>query len=222
MNRKIVITGDQSPTLYVPELDEYYHSIHGALQESQHIFIGAGLQEFRSFKELHILEIGFGTGLNALLTLLEAEAHQQKIRYTTIEKYPVSVAEIEHLDYASQLQNNRAGQLLKKLHLSRWDKWQEITPLFRVFKQQVDLRSYSSTDTFHLIYFDAFAPSAQPELWTTEVFEALFKCMRPGGILVTYCVKGDVRRNMKSAGFEVEKIPGPPGKREMARARKPE
>lgn len=221
MNRHVVQTKDQSSTIYVPELDEHYHSMHGALQESQHIFIDSGLKQLTAEKETHLLEIGFGTGLNALLTLLESEKSHQKIHYTALEKYPVSLAEMEQLNYADQLHSQRAGQLMKKLHLAQWEHTVEITPSFSLLKLKTDLKSCSAPPSFHLIYFDAFAPSAQPNLWTTEIFEKMHQCLLPGGMLVTYCVKGEVRRNMKAAGLEVEKIPGPPGKWEMARARKP-
>lgn len=218
MKRELVITKDNSPTLFVPELDEHYHSVHGALAESRHVFIGAGLNLFAGSKtELKILEMGFGTGLNAWLSWKEADRAGFKLRYHSLEKYPVTIEEANSLKFVDELQVNE----FLKLHESPWQKWQDLSPFFSLCKDQVDLRSFEPILKYDLVYFDAFAPSAQSELWTKQVFEKLFKSMEDGGILVTYCVKGEVRRNMKAAGFEVEKIPGPPGKREMARARKP-
>ena len=221
MNRQVVKTNDNSSTLYVPQLEQHYHSTHGAIQESKHVFIEAGLKNFLNRNEpVHILEIGFGTGLNALLTLLEAEAHKLDIRYTTLEKYPLSMKEMLQLNYGELLGSKEIKRHLTELHQTVWDKWLEITPHFSILKLEIDFREFHASSEFDLIYFDAFAPSAQPDLWTEKIFTAMFESLKPGGMLVTYCVKGDVRRNMKAAGFEVEKIPGPPGKREMMRAHK--
>lgn len=221
MNRQVVKTNDNSSTLYVPQLEQHYHSTHGAIQESKHVFIGAGLKNFLNRNEpVHILEIGFGTGLNALLTLLEAEAHKLDIRYTTLEKYPLSMKEMLQLNYGELLGSKEIKRHLAELHQTVWGKWLEITPHFSILKLEIDFRKFHASSEFDLIYFDAFAPSAQPDLWTEKIFTAMFESLKPGGMLVTYCVKGDVRRNMKAAGFEVEKIPGPPGKREMMRAHK--
>lgn len=217
MKREIVKTNDNSSTLFVPDLDEHYHSIHGALQESRHVFIKAGLHELVNRKnEISILEVGFGTGLNALLTLLEAEQKDLSIHYKSLEKYPVTLDELKQLNYGELLKDSSGA--FQQLHKAEWEKWVSVNKLFKIFKQQTDLKSFSAPAEFDLIYFDAFAPSAQADLWTIEIFTKMFQSLKPGGLLVTYCVKGEVRRNMKAAGFEVEKIPGPPGKREMARA----
>jgi len=223
VERKIVTTKDQSATLFVPGLDETYHSIHGALQESQHVFIEAGLQQFNYLSQIHILEIGFGTGLNAWLSALEAQKQDFKLHYTGLEKYPVQPEEWSALNYTQALNlPQSAADLFEALHESAWENEQAISPHFKLTKRQADFRTAPLTPNhYHLIYFDAFAPSAQAYLWTREVFERMFACLQEDGLLVTYCVKGEVRRNMQAAGFEVEKIPGPPGKREMARARKP-
>ena len=219
MKRHLVKTKDNSLTLFVPELDEHYHSIHGALQESQHVFIKAGLREFSAETSVNILEVGFGTALNALLTALELQNSGQEIFYHGLEKYPLTDEEWPQLEYASATGNSRAENIYKALHQAPWESSMEVIPRFILRKQKADLREVKlAEEEYHLIYFDAFAPSAQEDLWTEQVFEKMYRCLMPGGLLVTYCVKGSVRRNMKAAGFEVEKIPGPPGKREMARA----
>lgn len=203
----------------MPELDEHYHSVHGAMAESLHVFINAGLRLFSGHKEeLNLLEMGFGTGLNAWLSWQEADRIGLKIRYHGIEKYPVNEDEAQRLRF---VKDSMMFDFLK-LHQTSWQQWNDLSNYFSVFKDQVDLRAFEPLKKYNLVYFDAFAPSAQPGLWTREVFEKLYLCMESGGILVTYCVKGEVRRNMKAAGFHVEKIAGPPGKREMARAWKTE
>lgn len=221
MNRQVVKTNDNSSTLFVPELDQHYHSTHGAVQESMHVFIEAGLLQFMGATEpIHILEIGFGTGLNPLLTLMDAEKNNLQILFTTLEKYPLNMAEVLELNYGELLGGKKIMRYLTELHQVVWEKWIEITPNFSILKKEIDFKSFSASAEYNLIYFDAFAPSAQPNLWTIDIFKSMFKSLKPGGILVTYCSKGDVRRNMMAAGFEIEKIPGPPRKREMVRARK--
>jgi tRNA U34 5-methylaminomethyl-2-thiouridine-forming methyltransferase MnmC len=222
VERKIVVTKDSSPSIFVPELDETYHSIHGALQESKHVFIEAGLAHLNYLSQINLLEIGFGTGLNALLSAQMATTQKFKINYTGLEKYPVKPQEWAALNYAHPLHTAKTNALFEQLHQSLWEEPQALNPHFTLTKKQVDFRTATlPANHFHLIYFDAFAPSAQAYLWTLEMFERMYNCLQEDGILVTYCVKGSVRRNMKAAGFEVEKIPGPPGKREMARAQKP-
>lgn len=222
MKREIRKTADQSPTLYVESLDEHYHSVHGALQESQHVFLQAGLAQFAPQQELHLLEMGLGTGLNALLSALAAEQAQRLLHYHGVEKYPLEAKEWQALDYAVHCQSpDLAQELYHKIHGAEWQQWQAISPHFKLYKEQEDFLNLSlPTAHYDLIYFDAFAPSAQAELWTAELFGTLAQALKPEGILVTYCVKGSVRRAMQSAGLQVEKIPGPPGKREMSRARK--
>ncbi|AEV34097.1 hypothetical protein Oweho_3145 [Owenweeksia hongkongensis DSM 17368] len=221
MNREIVQTNDSSSTLYVPGLEQHYHSMHGAMQESMHVFIDAGFRLFESAdKPVHILEIGLGTALNALLTYFEAKKLNLKVDYTALEKYPLSMDEMLLLNYGSLLDTKEAKRILTDLHQIKWEEKIAVTDFFSLRKFETDIKIYSAKEEYDLIYFDAFAPSAQPDLWTLEVFEHMYASLKPGGTLVTYCVKGDVRRTMKAAGFEVEKIPGPPGKREMARARK--
>lgn len=219
MNREVIKTKDNSSTLFVPELDQHYHSMHGAMQESMHVFIDAGLHLFKNADSpVHILEIGFGTGLNALLTAIEAEKLNLPVDYTALEKYPLTVDEMLQLNYGEVVENEKAKKLLFGLHDVKWEEKVKIQESFTLRKHKTDIKVYGSSVEYDLIYFDAFAPSAQPDLWTVEVFEHMYASLKTGGVLVTYCVKGDVRRAMKAADFEVEKIPGPPGKREMARA----
>lgn len=219
MKRELVHTADDSPTFFVAELDEHYHSIHGALQESKHVFIEAGWRLFEEAPSLRILEVGFGTGLNALLTVQQARSKHQVLHYHGLEKYPLKAEEWPQLNYHSLLNSDRAHNDYQALHSCPWNEWQEPLENFHLKKEAVDLLKVKLPDNyFNLIYFDAFAPSAQEYLWSVEVFEKMHGCLEEGGVLVTYCVKGSVRRNMMAAGFAVEKIPGPPGKREMARA----
>lgn len=218
MQRELRKTADGSATIFVPHWDEHYHSVHGALQESKHVFITHGLQPFAKSQTLNILEMGFGTGLNALLTCVMQPDHQ-KITYTALEAYPVEEALWQGLQYGNLLV---ANALFEQLHQSVWGTPTAITPNFTLLKLHSALENYVPKNAdFDVIYYDAFAPSAQPELWTTEVFQKLFEALKPGGILVTYCAKGQVKRNLKAAGFNIEALPGPPGKREMTRAKKP-
>ncbi|MEO8404637.1 MAG: tRNA (5-methylaminomethyl-2-thiouridine)(34)-methyltransferase MnmD [Chitinophagaceae bacterium] len=224
MDREIILTEDGSHTVSVPEMNVTYHSVHGAIQESMHVFIDAGFRQFSDQAELRIFEMGFGTGLNALLTLIEAEKTKQQIDYTSIELFPLQAKEIGKLNYCGQLNCKDLEPVFTQLHQCDWEKEIQITEHFTLQKLNTSLSAFnpSTLQPFHLIYYDAFAPSAQPELWTTEIFEKLYNLLNNKGALVTYCSKGGVRRAMKAAGFAIEKIPGPPYKREMVRARKNE
>ena len=215
---EIVITKDGSHSIYVQSLDEHYHSVHGAITESQHVFIEAGLKQFKN-RHIRILEMGFGTGLNALLTLAETHESNISIYYTGIEKYPLESTIIESLNYESIIDPTWKG-MLKLIHDSPWQQEVLIKPEFILKKLQCDMHEMELADEFDLVYFDAFAPEKQPELWTEDLFRQIFLSMRSHSILTTYSSKGTVRRNLKAAGFRVEKIPGPPGKREMTRAYK--
>lgn len=215
MKRKIIKSGDGTPTIYVESLDEHYHSVHGARAESEHIFIDAGLKNIKK-EELNILEIGFGTGLNAYLTLNNKNNHH--IHYYTIEKYPLEEYEWKQLDYINEHDPIKEG--FAKIHQANWEKWVEIEPGFKLFKKKADLKNFTPPSSQDLIYFDAFAPDVQPELWSREIFKKLYECLARGDILVTYSVKGFVRRNLIDCGFILEKMPGPKGKRHMLRARK--
>jgi len=167
-----------------------------------------------------LMEVGFGTGLNALLSLVEADKHQNHIYYTAIELYPLSEAEASRLNYCEQLNLPQYQGSFEKMHQCNWNEMVEITGYFRLTKLKMNVLDFFTGNQFFLIYFDAFAPAAQPELWTKQVFDKMYSLLLPGGILATYCSKGEVRRALQAAGFTVEKLKGPPGKREMIRARK--
>ncbi|MDR2914755.1 MAG: tRNA (5-methylaminomethyl-2-thiouridine)(34)-methyltransferase MnmD, partial [Tannerella sp.] len=216
---EIQITADGSHTLFVPELNEHYHSVNGAVQESSHVFINAGLKHCTKDR-IHIFEVGFGTGLNAFLTLLDAQSNNKTIHYTTIEAYPLDKSIVEKLNYP-QLFSQKDRLIYQQLHDAEWNVEVEITPHFFLQKVKVSLLDFDFSlykAPFDLIYFDAFAPDKQPEMWTQEIFNHLFEITTNNGILVTYCAKGVVRRMMQAAGYTVERLPGPPGKREMLRA----
>ena len=218
--REFKITADGSHTLYVGALDETYHSKHGAIQEAVHVFINAGLSYFDKPK-LKVLEIGFGTGLNAFLTLLEVKKKIIEISYTGIEAFPLEKDVIGQLNYVTELNSSNEEKILfNKLHEVAWESYQKITANFKLNKTKVELDDFETTEQFDLIYFDAFGPRVQPEMWTVAIFEKLYNCLTPNGILVTYCAKGSVKRGLKAVGFEIEALPGPPGKREMTRALK--
>ncbi len=214
-------TEDGSHTLFASELGECYHSTHGAIQESQHIFIEAGLRSCPNPK-IEIVELGFGTGLNALLSLIEAEKSGRNIRYTSLEAYPISQEMAATLNFCKILQTPQDLQdHFKSMHSCPWDKETAITPHFSLKKIRCDFREgIRLVGSFDLCFFDAFSPEKQPELWTEAIFSDLFHIANKAAQLTTYCAKGSVRRAMQAAGFEVERLPGPPGKREMLRARK--
>ena len=218
MKREIITTADGSKTIYIPEWDEHYHSSHGALQEAQHVFINNGLNK-QTGDYLTILEMGFGTGLNALLTYFSAEKRQQYIHYIGIEAFPPSEKEIAAMEYDRFSSDPDAKRVYEELHTAPWNNALSISEHFVIEKQKCVLEDARvDGGTVDLIYYDAFGPRVQPELWTLEIFELLYKWLAPGGVLVTYCAKGQVKRDLKAVGFLVESLPGPPGKREMTRA----
>lgn len=222
-----ILTEDGSVTLCVPELHEHYHSVHGAIQEARHIFLRAGMDDYlaaradaaRSTMPLHILEAGFGTGLNAYLTLLHAEEMQTPVCYHSLEKYPLQPEEVATLNYTEQTGRGN-DPLFRALHEAAWEEDVEVTPRFRLHKHRCDFRETDFPPMFDLVFYDAFNPEAQPHLWTEEVFARFHRALLPDGKLVTYCVKGTVKRALRSVGFTLERLPGPPGKREMLRAGK--
>jgi tRNA U34 5-methylaminomethyl-2-thiouridine-forming methyltransferase MnmC len=222
VQRQIILTADGSHTVSIPELNITYHSIHGAIQESLHVFIEAGLrfvsEQFYKTGSVNILEVGLGTGLNALLTMQEAENKKHSIHYTALELHPLNQEQYSSLNYCNELKQPGLQNTFLSIHDSEWEKSISISPGFTIYKTNQSLTDYSTDSGFHLIYFDAFAPAVQPELWVPEIFRKLYGLLLPNGVLVTYCSKGDVRRALQSAGFTVKKIPGPPGKREMLRA----
>lgn len=221
MKREIIKTADGSATIFLPEWNEHYHSRHGALQEALHVFIKSGFHHLLQKKEMegiHILEIGFGTGLNALISYYEAARRKVNIDYTGVEAYPVSEEEIRALDYASLFAEKDASAVFKILHECSWSQKIPISSFFTLQKQQMFFREIKAENVFDLIFFDAFGPRVQPELWTEEIFAVMYRALRDEGVLVTYSAKGSVRRAMQAVGFLVERLPGPPGKREMLRA----
>lgn len=225
MKRQIITTADGSKTIQIEDWNEQYHSIHGALQEAQHVFIKQGLTPvFNAFKKeypsVSILEIGFGTGLNAFLTSLEAEKHTQLVDYVGVEAYPVSEDEIIELNYSELLDSKNSAVKFDALHKCSWEEQHAISSHFKLTKKQMKFQDIVDINAYNLIYFDAFGARVQPELWTEDMFKIVFQALKPGGILVTYSAKGSVRRALQAVGFIVERLPGPPGKREMLRARK--
>ena len=225
MQRKIVKTADGSTTIQITEWNEQYHSMHGAVQEAQHVFLKTGLDHFISksaLEQINILEIGFGTGLNAFLTCIAADEKGVVINYEGVEAFPVSAEEIEQLNYIDLTGENKYEKAFAKMHAVAWGGLEEITPNFNLKKRQQTFETITDKDQYHLIYFDAFGARVQPELWEENIFKIMFTALKEGGVLVTYAAKGSVRRAMQSVGFFVERLPGPPGKREMLRATKPD
>jgi tRNA U34 5-methylaminomethyl-2-thiouridine-forming methyltransferase MnmC len=214
------VTGDGSHTLYVPELNEHYHSVFGAVAESRHIFLEAGFKHVgRTGGSLNILEIGFGTGLNALLTCIEAKLSGCYVDYSTIEIYPLKVEVYSRLNFAEIIKSPDVTETFNLIHDLPWDIKIPIRDDFSLLKLNISLENYSpEKEVFDLVYFDAFGPDVQPEMWGKEVFDKMAFGLKPGGVLVTYSTKGIVKRNIKDAGFTIEKLPGPPGKREILRA----
>ena len=212
MSGRIDLTADGSKTVYSERFGEHYHSKFGAINEAMHVFIGAGYLEIPAKEVVSVLEIGFGTGLNALLTLQYAEKLRQFTYYETIELFPVEEIIVREFSDDENFQ---------KLHSAAWESLVEITPYFNLHKRQSDLLRTVFSRSYDVVYFDAFSPTTQPEMWSREVFMNLYSAMTPGAIMTTYCAKSDVRRCLQSIGFEVERMKGPPsGKREMLRARK--
>ncbi len=218
MERKIIITADGSHSLFIPSMDENYHSVHGAIGESIHVFIKAGLHQCEKLN-IRILEVGFGTGLNALLTLIETKGSNISVNYTGIEKYPLISEEYSNLNYPDILGEEYKANFLK-MHTCDWEKDEEIKENFILRKIKADLTHYefNEENNFDLVYFDAFAPNKQPDLWNIDIYRRIYNICSEGAILVTYCAKGIVRRELVSAGFYAERLPGPPGKFEMLRA----
>lgn len=219
MQREIISTEDGSSTLYIPGLNEHYHSVHGAIQESMHIFISAGI-EYYNRPDIHILEAGFGTGLNAWLSLLYAGEHRSHICYHSLEKYPLSAEEVTRLNYKELFPQADSG-LFETLHHCSWEQDNRLTPYFSFRKYLTDFREIDFPARFDIVFFDAFNPDVQPHLWTEDVLRRFYAALKPGGILVTYCVKGIVKQALRNVGFTLERLPGPPGKREMLRATHP-
>ena len=220
MKHEIIITKDGSTSIYIPEWDETYHSRFGAIQEAYHVFIKNGLDLFDTVSEISILEIGFGTGLNAFITMLEAEKRQIKVNYVGVEAYPVAFDEIVQLNYVSQLEVPNRQADFEQLHTLPWEEIIEVTPNFTLTKRKQFFNDITDENTFDLIYFDAFGYSVQPELWNEAIFEKMHRALKSKGILTTYACRTTIKNAMQYAGFETKKLPGAPGKREMLRALK--
>jgi tRNA U34 5-methylaminomethyl-2-thiouridine-forming methyltransferase MnmC len=220
MKKVFMVTEDGSQTIYLPEMDEHYHSVHGAIQESLHIYIEQGLLQ-TSNKEISVLEIGFGTGLNAFLTYGYAMERGLSLHYYSIEKYPLNETEFTQLNYPD-LVFPEYTPIFNKIHQTEWNKMIEISKDFKFEKIQADLISFQFNEVpqFDLVYYDAFAPGKQPEMWTDQILHKVASTVKPEGILVTYCAKGTVRRALTDAGFTMERIPGPKGKKEILRGKK--
>ena len=213
--RKVILTEDGSPSLIVPELNETYHSIHGAINESVHVFINAGLSQI-NLSEVTVFEMGFGTGINALLSLKFAQERNIKINYITIEKYPLTAAEVYEINLEKIFPEFSKEILL--MHNAENSIEISVNENFTFRKYIADIVDFAFLFNFDICFYDAFNPDVQPHLWTEEIFKKIFDSMDPGGLLCTYSAKGQVRRNLISAGFLIEKLPGPKGKREITRA----
>lgn len=220
MKREVIETADGSKTIFIAVMDENYHSSHGALQEAMHVFIENGLSQFKEKETLNVFELGFGTGLNALLSMVESDKNKQTINYTGIDAFPVEMELIQQITH-EKLVDQKFKESFFKMHSSNWDETQTLTKYFNFKKIHARIQDYTPEESnFDLVYFDAFGPKVQEEMWIPSVLEKMYSLLKPGGILVTYCAKGQFKRDLKSLGFEVEGLPGPPGKREMTRALK--
>lgn len=218
---EIFETKDGSKTLLNTALNETYHSRFGAIQESIHVFIEAGLKtylkQFSENQSIHILEVGFGTGLNAILTLQTIQDTPHNIYYETLETYPLPLEQVEELGYIEQIGDKSLNEYFQKIHTCNWDEPVQIHEQFILHKKKQHLETYQTEKDFHIVYFDAFAPNVQPELWTLETLQNSTQKLLENGIFVTYCAKGQLKRDLKALQFRVESLAGPPGKREMTR-----
>jgi tRNA U34 5-methylaminomethyl-2-thiouridine-forming methyltransferase MnmC len=219
LKREILQTLDGSTTIHLPDWNESYHSKHGAIQEAYHVFIKNGLSLFQD-KPISILEIGFGTALNTFITFLESQKSLQTIDYVGVEAYPISAEEVLQMNYVSELDAEKERPIFELIHQSNWEEKNVISSNFTLTKRKQFFDEISDENQFDLIYFDAFGYRVQPELWSTEIFEKMYKALKVNGVLVTYAARGVVKRSMIEVGFTVEKLAGPPGKREMFRATK--
>ncbi|MCH3880896.1 MULTISPECIES: tRNA (5-methylaminomethyl-2-thiouridine)(34)-methyltransferase MnmD [Tenacibaculum] len=214
MKREIIITSDGSSTINLPDWNEQYHSKNGSINETYHVFINSGLKLVEA-DTVSILEIGFGTGLNCFITYLESE---KPVDYVGVEAYPVSAEEVEKMNFISVLKAEKESEAFNKIHSVSWEEKHQVTDNFSILKRKQFFEDIDDVEAFNLIYFDAFGARVQPELWTEAIFTKMYNALKPNGILVTYSAKGSVRRAMIAVGFAVERLPGPPGKREMLRA----
>ncbi|NDP27865.1 MAG: tRNA (5-methylaminomethyl-2-thiouridine)(34)-methyltransferase MnmD [Flavobacterium sp.] len=219
MKREIIQTQDGSTTIHLMDWNECYHSKFGAIQEAQHVFIKNGLSLFEN-KTISILEIGFGTGLNAFITFLESKKMHQTIDYFGVEAFPITADEVLSMNYVSELNAETEGAVFEEMHQCNWEEQIVLRKDFLFTKRKQFFVDIDDLEKYDLIYFDAFGYTVQPELWSTAIFQKMYNALKINGILVTYAARGVVKRSMKEVGFTVEKLDGPPGKREMFRARK--
>ncbi|UXP33311.1 tRNA (5-methylaminomethyl-2-thiouridine)(34)-methyltransferase MnmD [Reichenbachiella agarivorans] len=223
---EIFETKDGSHSLLLTDMNETYHSTHGAMTEAQYVFLSKGLDHCRKLfpdKEvIKILEIGFGTGLNAWLTACKVQGESYEVEFASLEKHPLSKEIIDQLNYTDRMGTVDAKELYDKVHQADWDQLVRISTAFSLHKMEGDILNLPLAEGyFDLIYFDAFAPSKQPEMWSQDILKRMFAALVKGGVLVTYCAQGQFKRDLKTVGFETEELPGPPGKKEMTRAVKP-
>ena len=221
LKRKIITTADGSTSLHIPEWNEHYHSKHGAIQEARHVFEEMGLNYYakqESISKINVLEAGFGTGLNALMTLVWATQNTLKVHYKSIEAYPITKNEMEQLNFSSAFGDIEPE--FKKLHQAEWDSPIEIHSLFTLEKIHRKFSEINESNWADIVFYDAFGPRVQPKLWEINILKKFYDALTPQGIFVTYCAKGQVRRNLEELGFQVERLAGPPGKREMLRGTK--
>ncbi|MCW4467857.1 tRNA (5-methylaminomethyl-2-thiouridine)(34)-methyltransferase MnmD [Flavobacterium sp. MFBS3-15] len=217
MERQIITTNDGSVTIYLPEMKETYHSRFGAIQEAYHVFIHNGLSLIQG-RTVSILEIGFGTGLNAFITYLESVKSGQEIEYTGVEAFPIDAAEAAMLNYVAELKADEFSEVFTAMHTSKWGEKTYLNNKFKLTKRRQFFSDIEDVNAFDLIYFDAFGYHAQPNLWSEEIFRKMYNALTKDGILITYACRTVIKKAMQSVGFQTEKLPGPPGKREMLRA----
>ena len=220
-NKRAITTEDGTSTLYIEELKELYHSRNGALTESEFVYINKGLKYWSkasSVAKCRVLEIGYGTGLIAFLTYLNSFKIKKKIDYTSLEAYPVSTRKLEELNYNQLFKEKDSTQSFEEFSKLKWELNHQITPNFSITKKEILFEKFIASDLYDIIFYDAFGAHAQPEIWAPELLKKCFDILNPGGVWVSYCAKGSVRRGLKISGFEVQRLPGPPGKREMLRA----
>lgn len=220
MERKIIKTSDGSSSVYIPIWDENYHSKHGAIQEAYHVFIKMGLDQYKDGSEVRILEMGLGTGLNCFITYLEAKKRTLTVNYLGLEGYPLDTEMIFELNHLKQLKAESEANVYNNIQTAQWNKLHEIDKNFSLTKKKLMFEDFQEPEIADLIYFDAFGARVQPELWTEQIFGKMYDALKNNGIIVTYAAKGSVRRAMQAVGFTVERLPGPPGKREMLRGKK--
>ena len=213
-----MITSDGSTTIHLPDWNEQYHSKHGAILEAYHVFIDKGFNEIALTENISILEIGFGTGLNAFITYLESKKSIRNIDYVGVEAYPVENEDINKLNYVTELKVENERPIFDEMHTIAWEKEHQLSTKFSLTKREQFFDAIDDVNRFNLVYYDAFGARVQPEHWTAKMFQKMYNALKINGILVTYAAKGSVRRAMQEVGFVVERLPGPPGKREMLRA----